>query len=203
MPALLPTDFSGDILWLGRVRDRGQALASQSADALQLSFDGPAGESHGGATRPSCARVSLQHPKGTEIRNVRQVSIVSAEELAQVAARMGLDRLDPAWVGASVVLTGLPNLSLLPPSSRLQAPDGTTLVVDMQNRPCHLPDPVIRAESGGSDPTSTFRAAAQNLRGVTAWVEREGTICRGETLRLHIPDQPVWPHLAEACSSAT
>jgi hypothetical protein len=33
---------------------------------------------------------------------------------------------------------------------------------------------------------------------VTAWVEREGVIALGATLRLHIPDQPVWPHLHQA-----
>jgi hypothetical protein len=33
---------------------------------------------------------------------------------------------------------------------------------------------------------------------VTAWVEREGEIRLGAKLRLHIPDQPVWPHLQAA-----
>jgi hypothetical protein len=30
------------------------------------------------------------------------------------------------------------------------------------------------------------------------WVEREGTVALGDTLRLHIPDQPVWAHLSAA-----
>lgn len=195
MPALVPTAFSARVVWVGRVSDREAGLAAAPLDALRLGFDGPEGEAHGGGIRPSCSRVTAQHPKGTPIRNVRQLSVVSAEDLAAIAAALGLDRLDPGWIGATLCLEGLPDLSLLPPSSRLQAPDGCTLVVDMQNRPCHLPDPVIRAASGRETLAQSFRAAARNRRGVTAWVEREGRIALGDMLRLHIPDQPPWPHL--------
>lgn len=198
MPALKPTRFSATVSWIGRVADRDAGLAATSQDSLSLSFDGPEGEAHSGAIRPSCARVTAQHPKGTPIRNVRQLSIVSEEELAEIAAGLGLPRVDPGWFGATLCLSGLPSLSLLPPSSRLQGPDGVTLVVDMANRPCHLLDPVVREGAGVDDLPTTVRAAAKERRGVTAWVEREGKLSRGDTLRLHIPDQPVWPLLAEA-----
>jgi hypothetical protein len=71
-----------------------------------------------------------------------------------------------------------------------------TLVVDMENRPCHLPAKVIDEDAPGHG--KAFRAAAAGRRGVTAWVEREGWLRLGEVLRLHIPDQPAWPHLAAA-----
>jgi hypothetical protein len=38
----------------------------------------------------------------------------------------------------------------------------------------------------------SFKAAARDRRGVTGWVEREGTLALGERLRLHIPDQRPW-----------
>ncbi|WP_330999029.1 MOSC domain-containing protein [Mangrovicoccus algicola] len=185
---------------MGRVADRGAGLASAAAQSLRLGFDGVAGEAHGGAIRPACSRVARQHPKGAPIRNVRQVSIVSAEELEQIAAELGIARLDPGWIGATLCLRGLPALSLLPPSSRLQGPDGATLVVDMANRPCHLPAPVIRAATGRARLARDFRAAAAGRRGVTAWVEREGVLHPGESLRLHVPAQPAWPHLRDALS---
>jgi hypothetical protein len=47
------------------------------------------GESHSGATRPSCVRVTMLHPKSTEIRNTRQLSILSAEENTKIAASIG------------------------------------------------------------------------------------------------------------------
>ncbi|MFP4405283.1 MOSC domain-containing protein [Rhodosalinus sp.] len=196
MPALKPTGFHATIRWIGRVTDRDASLRAETLTEARLTFAGIAGEAHGGVTRPSCSRVTAQHPRGTEIRNVRQLSILSAEELNRIAAKMGVPRLDPAWLGASLLIEGIPDFSRVPPSSRLQAPEGATLVVDMENRPCHLPAEVIEAEAPGHG--RAFRTAAAGRRGVTAWVEREGTIRVGETLRLHVPDQPVWPHLAAA-----
>jgi hypothetical protein len=190
MAALKPTDITGTITWLGLVPDRAAALAASPRETLTLSFAGPEGEDHGGLTRPSCSRVLDQYPRGTEIRNVRQLTIVSAEELAQIAAKMELDALDPAWLGATLVLEGIPDLSHLPPSSRLQGAQGATVVIDMQNRPCTLPARVIEDARPGFG--ARFKPAAVGLRGVTAWVEREGSLSLGEVMRLHVPDQRTW-----------
>jgi hypothetical protein len=190
MAALKPTDITGTITWLGLVPDRAAALAASPRETLTLSFAGPEGEDHGGLTRPSCSRVMDQYPRGTEIRNVRQLTIVSAEELAQIAAKMELDALDPAWLGATLVLEGIPDLSHLPPSSRLQGAQGATVVIDMQNRPCTLPARVIEDARPGFG--ARFKPAAVGLRGVTAWVEREGSLSLGEVMRLHVPDQRTW-----------
>jgi MOSC domain-containing protein YiiM len=190
MPALKPTGFTARVVWLGRVADRAARLEAAPLDAAELTFAGIAGEAHGGRTRPACSRVRAQHPKGTEIANVRQLSVLSSEELAGMAAAMGVARLDPAWLGASLVIAGIPDFTHVPPSSRLQAPTGATLVIDMENRPCHLPARVIDRHLPGSG--TAFRRAARGRRGVTAWVEREGRIALGDTLRLHIPDQRPW-----------
>ena len=196
MPALKPTEFYCEITWLGRVADRAAALASEPLEAAELVWGGIAGEAHGGVTRPSCSRVLSQHPRDTEIANVRQLSILSEEELAGIAAEMGLDRLEPAWLGASVAVKGLPDFTRLPPSSRLQADSGATLVIDMENRPCQLPAKVIEAAHPGFG--KRFKPAAEGRRGVTAWVERPGRVALGDRLRLHVPDQPVWSQLAAA-----
>lgn len=196
MPVLKPCDIYGTILWLGVVTDRAARLAAAPVEALQATFAGVAGEEHGGLTRPSCSRVKAQYPRGTEIRNTRQFSILSAEELAQIATAMGVDRLDPALLGASMVVEGIPDFSHLPPSSRLQAESGATLVVDLENRPCTLPAKEIEAVHPGRG--RLFKPAATGRRGITAWVEREGLFRLGDRLRLHVPDQPVWAHLAEA-----
>jgi hypothetical protein len=200
MPALLPTDFIAKIIWLGRVADRDASLRSEPLAQVLATYAGVEGEEHGGVTRASCSRVVAQYPKGTDIRNVRQFSIVSAEELVLIAAQIGVETLDPAWIGASIVVQGIPDFSHLPPSSRLQNSDGTTLVIDMQNRPCNLPAKVIDEDAPGHG--RAFKLAAKGRRGVTAWVEREGPLKVGDELRLHIPDQRVWQHL-DGCLSAT
>ncbi|MDP3523595.1 MAG: molybdenum cofactor sulfurase, partial [Hoeflea sp.] len=53
---------------------------------LSLGYDGIAGDYHAGATRKSGGREPW-YPRGTEIRNERQVSIVAEDELAVAAAQ--------------------------------------------------------------------------------------------------------------------
>lgn len=192
MTVLMPTDHSARIVWLGtqRIPVKDLVITSEPLLEMPLTFAGYAGESHAGLTRPSCSRVLKQHPRGTTIRNTRQLCLVSAEEMAEVAVTLGMDRFDYAWVGASVVLEGIPDFTHLPPSSRLQGPDGTTLVVDMLNEPCQEPAVTMAKATGGQG--KAFKAAAKGKRGVTAWVEREGTLRLGDVLRLHIPQQRAW-----------
>ena len=190
MPSLVKTEHVGRIVWLGRVPDREAALRSEPLGEVQATYEGLPGEDHGGLTRPSCARVVTQYPKGTEIRNVRQLSVVSAEELAGIAEEMGVESFDPGWIGASMVVEGIPDFTHVPPSSRLQTGRGTTLTIDMENGPCHLPAPVIDEDAPGHG--KAFKAAAKDRRGVTAWVEREGPLAVGDEITLHVPSQRAW-----------
>lgn len=190
MPALVPTEIIGEVVWIGHVPDRGASLRSVSAQEAQLTYAGIPNEAHGGLTRLSCARVTSQHPRDTEIRNVRQLSVMSFEEMAEIAVDCGLDVLDPTLIGASLVIKGIPDFTHLPPSSRLQLPDGATLVVDMENRPCNVPAKSINAAHPGAG--DKFKLAAKNKRGVTVWVERQGICHVGDAVRLHVPDQRAW-----------
>lgn len=197
MPALKPTDHLARVVWLGRNPDRGAALETQPVQVLRLGFAGPEGESRSGLTRASDSRVLSQYKRGTEIRNTRQVSILSHEDLDAIAAGMEIAALEPWLLGATMVVAGIADFSHLPPSSRLQDEvTGATLTVDMENRPCMLPAKQIEALHPGRG--RAFKAAAVGRRGVTAWVEREGNIALGAVLRLHIPDQPVWAGLDAA-----
>ena len=191
MPALKPTDHKAEIIWLGAVRDGDRnALMAEPAEVLELTFAGIVGSFHGGLTRPSCSRVKAQYPKGTPIKNERQLSIVSQEELDAIAAQMGIDTIDPARVGATMVVRGIPDFTHLPPSSRLQAPSGATVVVDMENRPCLFPAKSLEVVHPGQG--AGFKGAAMGRRGVCAWVAAEGRVALGDTLSLHIPDQRAW-----------
>lgn len=190
MPALKLTAHTARITWLGAVPEARSDIRSAPSDAAQLSFAGLAGEMHSGRTRASCVRVKEQFVQGTEIANTRQLSIVSQQELEAIAVRMGLGRIAPEWLGATMVVSGIPDFSHVPPSSRLQGPDGASLIIDMQNRPCMLPAREIEADHPGYGPK--FKPAAKGRRGVTAWVECEGRMALGDTLRLFVPDQRAW-----------
>jgi hypothetical protein len=190
MPALIATGQTATVAWLGVVADRARALPSAAVPELVLTFAGPEGESHGGLTRPSCSRVRELYPRGTPIRNVRQLSILSAEELAGIAQAMGLPALDPALAGATLVVQGLADFTHVPPGSRLLADSGACLTVDMENHACTLPAKPIEAAHPGFG--ARFKAAAGGRRGVTAWVEAEGRLALGDRLRLFIPGQRPW-----------
>lgn len=190
MPALIPTDHYATIAWLGVVPARAAALQAEPRERLNLRFSGPEGEDHGGLTRPSCSRVLSQYPRDTEIRNTRQLCVMSAEELAAIAAAMGIGALDPSLMGATLVIEGIADFTHVPPSSRLQAASGATIVVDMENRPCMLPARGIEEEMPGHG--AAIKGASKGRRGVTAWVEREGRLVLGEKMRLHLPDQRPW-----------
>ena len=198
MPVLKPTKYSGVITYLGGVRSTKGPLWAEPADAMFAGFAGMEGEIHAGLTAPSCVRMTAQYPKGTEVRNTRQFSVLSAEELALISATMAIDALSPSLIGASMVLRGIPDFSHIPPGSRLQGASGATLVVNLNNRPCTFPAKSIEAAHPGYG--AKFKPAAKARRGVVAWVEREGWFRLGEEVRLHVPDQPVWAHLAEALS---
>ena len=169
---------------------------------------GAVGDSHAGLTRAACSRVAGTYRRGRAIRNARQLAIMSAEDLAAIARTMGLAALDPGLLGVTMVLEGLADFSHLPPSSRLVVEGrepAAGLVVDMENRPCHLPAPLLGARPPGHG--AAFPAAAKGRRGdvvdaleqvlagrrgVVAWVEAEGEVRLGDSLRLHLPDQPAW-----------
>ena len=189
MPTLAPTEQYGEITWLGTVPpDTG--LRSVATAEMRLTYAGAEGEAHSGVTRASCVRVKSLWKQGTEIRNERQLSVMSQEEIDAIAAKCGLDWLDPALLGCSIVVKGISDFTHVPPSSRLQAENGTTIVVDMENRPCVLPGREI--EAAHPETGVLFKTAAQGRRGVTAWVQHEGAIKVGDKLRLHVPDQRRW-----------
>lgn len=191
MPALMPTEYTARITWLGRVVAENGTMRSEPLDEAMAVFGGFVGESHFGVTRPSCVRVRSQHKQGTTINNVRQLSVMSAEEIAHIAEKMGLEDIDPTLLGASLILEGIADFTHVPPSSRLQsATTGATLMVDMVNRPCVLPGREIEMEHDGFG--AKFKPAAVGKRGVTASVEREGLLEIGDVMRLHIPDQRSW-----------
>ncbi|MEO1238091.1 MAG: sulfurase, partial [Pseudomonadota bacterium] len=190
MPALERHHMEGQLVWIGQTRDRSVTLRSDPVETAELTFSGMVGEDHGQETRLSCGRVTALYPRGTEIRNTRQVSIVAEDDLAAIAANMGIRALHPADIGASLVVRGIPDFSFLTPSSRLQFPSGATVTVDLENRPCHLPAPLIDASHPGTG--RHFKEAAMGRRGITAWVERPGPITLGDAVTLFVPTQRVW-----------
>ena len=190
MSILSPTTVSGRIVWLGLVRDRSAGLMSHPEQSVRLNLEGLIGESHSGLTRRSCSRMTRQHPLGTELRNTRQISIISAEELEDVRQAMGLPELDPSWLGANIVFQGVPQLTNVPPSTRFIFESGVSIVVDVENTACKYPAEVIESIHPGKG--LSFGRHAAGRRGIVGWVERGGQIALGDQAILHVPPQRIY-----------
>jgi hypothetical protein len=185
--------------FVGRTRkllvsgDCDAGLEKSEVARLDLLFTGIKGDSHAGLTRKSDVRTINQYARDTDIRNVRQLTLVSEEELAEIAGLMGIPEMKAEWLGANVVTSGIPDLTLLTPSTRLQFPSGATVVVDMENLPCRqVADVVARHHP---EPKAGLVASAMHKRGVTAWVEREGIIKGGDDIIVWLPPQRLYAHL--------
>lgn len=167
---------------------------TEAVEALSLGFDGIAGDVHAGPTRRSGGREPW-YPRGTEMRNERQLSLVAPDELVIVAGRMGIAEVKPEWIGANLLIDGVPRLSMLPAGSLMFFKGGVTLKVDAQNGPCRIAGRAIAENAGMADRDAgalLFPKVAKRLRGLVAWVERPGTISRGEDVSIRVPEQWIY-----------
>lgn len=188
LPAFTVTARVAGLL-AGATRDGAFGFRTEAVDALDLTFEGLAGDRHAGHTRKSGGREPW-YPRGTPMRNERQVSIVCPDELVGVATDMGIDRLEPGWIGGNLVIAGFADLSMVPPRTRLFFEGGVTLAIDGQNAPCRFSGRSIAAafpERTGLD--LAFPRVAQRRRGLVAWVEKPGRIVTGEAVVARIPEQ--------------
>ncbi|GAC1519450.1 MAG: MOSC domain-containing protein [Ktedonobacteraceae bacterium] len=171
-------------LLIGRSRD---TLETSCVARVEATFEGLVGDLHAGLTRRSDVRVP-HYARGTIIRNTRQVSILSEEELADIAVVLKIPRVLPAWVGANLALRGIPDLTKLPPSTRIFFPEDAVLVVDAENMPCVGPGKIIQQHNLDVPKLAqNFPKAAMHKRGVVGWVEREGYINEGDSVRVLLP----------------
>jgi len=152
---------------------------------LNLDLQGIFGDRHRGFTRRAGAREPW-YPRGSEMRSGRQVSLVSVEELAEVARRLEIPVLEAGWIGANVVLEGLPDLTGLPWGTRLVFSGGAVLVNEGENAPCRFAGAeVARHFPARAGLDRLFAKAAVHLRGILARVELAGAIAPGAvTLRM-------------------
>jgi hypothetical protein len=167
---------------------------SRQVDEIALDLGGLPGSRHHGFTRKAGPREPW-YRRGMEMRSARQLTIVSVAELETIAAAMGIPALPPEWIGANIVIDGLPRVSWLPSGTRLFFADAT-IVVEAQNAPCHISGKSIARHV---DPEGKiagfpleFPKKAVGLRGLVASVERAGTIRAGEEIAVKVPRQSVW-----------
>jgi len=173
----------------GAVEEDLMAMVTTPRPQVRVTLEGFEGDKHSGLTYRSGVRTP-HFPRGAVIRNTRQISIVSTEELDLIAAALGVPAVLPQWLGANLAIRGIPDLTQLPPSTRLFFPRDTVLVVDGENSPCVFPGKVIQAQHPETRGLARqFPKVATHRRGVVAWVERPGLVSTGDRVLARIPPQ--------------
>lgn len=182
-------NIEATVAWLGFAP--GKDFVTVPAERLDLTYAGIPGDCHAGLTRKSGVREPW-YERGTPMRNERQLSILSVEELAEVAAAMDLSSLEGAWIGGNIVLSGVPSLSLLPPRTLLMFPSGATVRIDGDNGPCRSSGRAIAAATNRPEAEFSFVKAAKYKRGLLGWVECEGAISLGEPITIRVWEQQLY-----------
>jgi hypothetical protein len=147
---------------------------------ITVDLAGIPGDRHYGLLRPASSRQKM-YPSGTMVANRRQITIVTEDECAMIAERMGLPEIRPQWLGANLMLSGLSGgITSLPLGSRLVFPEGAGLICEGENLPCLGPGKQIAAFYNQPELAKEFVKAAANSRGIICSIEREGSIMLGD-----------------------
>ena len=193
--------LQGTAEMLGMALPGGSSFQTIRQTSVAVAFSGFLGDRHAGSTFLSDTRFEDLYPRGTEIANSRQISLVSAEELQEIADRLGVPEVLPEWLGANVLVRGISGFTQLPVGVRLQfyspnkqegpgLAEGAEVVlrVEAENLPCGNPGLVIQRRYGDSPGVvAAFRNFAVHLRGLVATVEKPGTIVEGDKVRVFVP----------------
>ena len=171
---------------------QGEDIGAGVVEHLDVTHEGIPGDRHAGFTRPADVRVPW-FKRGEAIHNERHLSIVSMEELAVIAGNLGIDKVEPEWLGANLAVSGIPGFSFLPRGSRLFFPSGAVLAITDQNAPCRIAGgEVARHLAGEANLALRFSPAAKRLRGVVAYVDRPGRLTTGDAIDIRVPEQWIW-----------
>lgn len=170
------------------IADQAETFVTRSIPEVSLEFGGMLGDRHFGMTVPSDSRQPM-YPRGTEILNRRQITLLSEEECQKIAEELGIEAVLPEWLGANILLKGFPELTRLTMGSRILFSSGAGLICMGENQPCTLPGEVVQKHHPDfPNLTKEFVRAAYKRRGIVCAVERPGKIQQGETVGILVND---------------
>lgn len=181
--------YKGKVVQLMRTF-KANTFVTEPVEKMSLTLAGIPGDRHSGFHKLAGVREKSLFKKGTPVSNHRQWSAVSLEELELIAAAMGIDHIDAIHLGANFLFKGIPDLTKLPPFSRIRIGKQsyqTTLVVYEENIPCKFPQEEMK-QAGIQFDGQQFTLAAQGKRGLVGWVEKGSRVNVGDPVEVFIPE---------------
>ena len=152
-------------------------------DGLQFSEEK---DVHTERLRTSDVREGKLMGKGSPILNLRQFSAVSSEELAEIAGQLGVSEVLAEWLGANLLIEGIPDMTKMPRGTRLFFPSGAVLESAGENVPCKHPGRVIHEKFSEVTETAFIRAANER-RGIVGFTIRPGELRPGDEVVVEVP----------------
>ncbi|WP_186579280.1 MOSC domain-containing protein [Aquibacillus kalidii] len=165
------------------IADNPDTFVSRRIPRTHITLGGIEGDRHFGITSLADSRQPM-YPRGTTIFNRRQLTITSVEECMEMADCLGVDYIDPEWLGANVMVSGFPNLTNLPIGSRMILPSGAGLLCMGENKPCTLPGEQIQVHFDQPNLTAKFVKAGFKRRGIVCLVEVPGLMAVGDEINI-------------------
>lgn len=153
---------------------------------LEVLLAGIKYDRHFGLSRNSDVRTAKLLPRGVEVANLRSITIVSTEELQEISADMGVE-VFPDDLEANVTLSGIPNLTKLPPGTFMKFPRNTILFITAENLPCVIPGQHVMQRGVDKKAALQFAKCAMGKRGLTAMTFASGFIKVGDEVEILKP----------------
>ncbi len=148
----------------------GATFRTREVDKLDFAFSGILNDRHHGATRPS-GSLEPWYERGTEMKNERQVTILSSEDMQGVGESLSIPHLLPEWIGGNILVSGIPHFSYLPSRTILLFEGGVTIRVDGDNPPCRNSG---RSIAGEFDGRRRYRVRLPENGRAQAWAAHVG-----------------------------
>ncbi len=164
---------------------RNKGVRKDECAFLELRTDGIVGDRHSGDLKKADGR-DKGIVRGTMIRNWRQWSAISIEEVELMRKNLKLEELEGALLGPNFIVSGIENFTQLPHGTLLRFPDAE-LFVETENDPCTQAGSAIATVHSGVTPHQ-FVKAAWHIRGLVGIVSKAGIVRVGDSLEVTIPD---------------
>ena len=169
---------------------------SHTVDKLLLAPDGIIGDRHRSEYKFAGAQERHIVPKGSYVKNMRQITIVSVEELHAIAESLGIKFIAASELSANILIEGIEDLTHLSTNYYMCFRGGRGSEINAvlrlmgENLPCIVAGGNVQEANQGQDVKSRFVKAAFGKRGQVAIIYSPGIIRPGDTVEL-IPHQPL------------
>jgi hypothetical protein len=192
--------LSGQVEWLGLAPNKGQHIIEQRNKLEFILEDGIRGDYHCGPRLAGVRETVMRgiDLDGAQILNHRHFSAISTEEIFVLEGKLCLTDFPSGILGENIVISGIPNLTKLPPTTLLTFHRSDTkrrhavLAVWGENMPCIVAGEPIEKHYGYPGLAEHFVKAAVGMRGIVGLVYCSGEIAVGDIVTAHIPPQHIY-----------